>query len=364
MTEHISTDGTTTAPPRRGRAAVPLPFIQNTKEWEEARRDTIGASDLPIITGSTPFAGLSAFALWAWMTRRTDKVPVDEMTQERFDLGHAMEPVIAERYAILTGRKVRRVRQTLQHPDIPWATASLDRVDAAKGARRIVELKWDPFSRMDKYDETVPPYVQEQVQWQLFVTGYDVADVAILAGGHVEYHEVEPDVAFQDNLLFIAQRFWEDNIVKGEKPEIDGSEATRKALLRMHPNDAGTLMAPTAELEALMNELHEAVPAEKEAIGHVRTLKNAIRSALGDSAGSEAEGWRISHRRSKDGSKTDWQALGAHYRSMLAGIYEDTATDLDGLIGRLDEVEKRHTAVTEGSRRLLAAWPKGEGKWT
>ncbi len=161
-------------------SAVPLPLIQNTPAWEEARRDSIGSSDLPVITGSSPFANASAYDLWAWMTRRIDAIPVDEETQERYDLGHAIEPVIADMYTAKYERPLRRVRRMLRHRDIEWATASLDRVSAVKGDRRIVECKWDPWARFSHEYEGVPPYVIEQLQWQLLVTGYEAGEVAVL----------------------------------------------------------------------------------------------------------------------------------------------------------------------------------------
>lgn len=337
--------------------AIPLPFRQGTPAWVEARRDSIGSSDIPVLTGSSPFRGTSPLDLWAYKTRRLEAIPVDEMTQELYDLGHALEPVIGERYTAMTGRKLRRVSRMLRHPEVPWATASLDRVSAVRGERLIVELKWDPWARFGQSAEEVPPHVQDQVQWQLLVSGYEAAEVAVLMGSHVERLEVAPDRDYQEGLLVIAGDFWMNHVQAGVPPEIDGSEATRRALARLHPTDDGTFMEPTAELHALMAQLREAIPAEKAATEEVARLKNAIRSALGDHSGAEADGWRITFKRGKGRRSTDWHAV-AQVMHSLTGLPPE----------HLDEEAEKHTTTGEASRPLLTRWTgtreQEEGHWT
>ena len=338
-------------------AAIRLPLKQNTPAWEAARQspDFIGASDVPIITGSSPYQGTSAYDLWAYKTGKLDRLPLDEDTEELFALGHALEPVIASRYTAMSGIPLRRVNRTLRHPEIPWAVASLDRVSARKGDRRIVEIKWDPWARFSRAAEGIPPHVVEQVQWQLLVRGDDwVAEVAVLQGSHVDRYEVTPDKGFQRDLLYIVERFRTEHLLTGVPPKVDGSEATRKAIARLYPDDNGEQMPPTAELRALMGELQQAIPAEKAATEEVGRLKNAIRSALGDHSGAESDEWRISFRKSKPRRTTDWRALASHYRSMVAAPDEV-----------LDEIEQRHTEEKEGPRPLTTRWAKEEGQgWT
>lgn len=351
-------------------AAIPLPYRQGTPAWVDARHDSIGSSDIPILTGNSPYR-TSPFSLWCYKTRRLTPEPVDPMTQELFDLGHALEPVIADRYTALTGRKVRRVSRMLRHPRIPWATASLDRVSAIRGERRIVEVKWVPWRRWVEGPEPVPAYVQDQVQWQLFVTGYDAADVAVLNGSHVERHEVTPDAAYQRNLLTVAQAFHERHVLTGIPPKVDGSEATRKALLRLYPADDGTTMDPTPELEALMRELQDAIPATKAAGEREDRIRNAIRLLMEQHAEVESptwkveaatDRWRVTYRRSKDGTSVKWALVAKAYRTLLlTGAEKVTPAELDDL-------EAMHSEAKEGSRRLVPTWkgaPAEEGQsWT
>ena len=338
---------------------IPLAVRQGTPAWIDARRDAIGSSDIPILTGNSPYRS-SPFDLWCYKTRLLEAAPVDPLTEELWALGHALEPVIAERYTVMTGRPVRRVMQMLRHPDIEWATASLDRRDARKGEHRIVELKWVPWKRWEEGPEAVPAYVQDQVQWQLMVTGFDAADVAVLMGSHVEHHEVMPDRAYQDDLLIIARAF-RLLVETGERPAIDGSEATRRALVRLHPRDDGSYMAATAELTALMAEWRESEVAAASATSELARVKNAIRGVLEAHTGAESDAWKVTFARSKDGTKTAWEAVARAYRRVLEDIAEIVEPE------ELDAIESLHTTPTEGSRSLRVTWrsePNEEGSWT
>ena len=345
--------------------AVALPVVQNTPEWLDARRDVVGSSDIPVITGSSPYR-TSRFSLWAVKTRLVEPEPVDPETQELFDLGHALEAVIADRYAIATGRPVKRRRQLLVHPRERWMGASLDRVSAVRGERRIVEVKWSPNRRWAvDGPEPVPAHVQDQVQWQLAVTGWDVADVAVLSGSHVEVYTVEPSSSYQDDLRYIAREFW-DLVEHGERPEVDGSESTRATIARLHPRDTLGLMPPTAESAAIAYAIRDADAALDAAKAEDGRLRNEMRLLLEEFSGVEDDDYRIHYRRSRDSTvvTTDWRAVAEAYRTLLLA---DAGHDgwRHEPVG-LDAIEALHTAteVREGTRRLLPKFRDADtGKW-
>lgn len=365
-------------------AAVAIPVQQNTPAWLDARRDLIGASDIPIITGSSIWQ-TSLFSLWAIKTRLAEPEPPDEETQELFDLGHALEPVIAERYTAKTGRKVRRVNQLLRHPTIPYLGASLDRISAVRGERRIVELKYAPHRDWASGSEPIPGHVQDQVQAQMFVTGIPVADVAVLAAGRVDVFTMEADPGYQADLALIAyERFWR-YVEAQEMPPIDGSEATRRALARLadrralvngHHLDARHY----PDLVEMAERLRAAQAAEKAAKGTVGTLKNAIGAVLlgAEASGVDGDGWRIDWHQNASSEKQvrNDAAIAALYRSLLEqaldvrdttvrGAFRDAGFDPD-TPDLLDAIEGLHTTTEkrEGARPMRL-WRKDEetGKW-
>lgn len=358
--------------------AIAMPFVQGTPAWVDARRDVIGSSDISILTGNSPYK-TSVFSLWAVKTRLAEPEPVDPETQELFDLGHAMEDVIATRYELITGRRVKRQNRLLVHPRERWRGASLDRVDAKKGARRIVEVKWVPHRYwLTDGPEPVPAHVQDQVQWQLAVTGYDVADVAVLNGSHVEHYEVGPNGRYQDDLRYIARDFW-DRVEHGERPDIDGSEATEAVIKRMRPRDTLGLMEPTPEVTALVYALRDARAAKAAAESEDRRIRSVLRWLLDQHSGVEDTDYRVHFRRSQDKpyTETDWQAVAAAYRLLCLaqgeeGIEIPEAIRELTLGGRLldaptlDAIEGLHTVtgVKEGTRSLLPKFRSEEtGKW-
>lgn len=337
-----------------------LPVRQGTPEWLAMRRTGITASDMPIIAGNKE----GIFDLWAFKCGLLEEMPVDEATQEMYDLGHALEPVIAERYTIKTGRPVRRVDQMLRHPDIDWAMASLDRVSAVRGERRIVELKYTPY-RMWPTDgpEPVPSAVQDQIQWQSFVTGYPVNDAAVLVGGRVDIHELPADPAYQQTLLGLAEWF-RGLVLRQEPPPMDGSESTRKALQRLYRPDDALVLRATADVDEVAHELYRAKAEAKAASDRQATLENALRALLGDATYVQGAGYKATWTRNKDGSKTDWRSVAKAYRALLDaddGVHG--AGYLPAEQDRFDAIESLHTATTEGPRVLRVTFKEEASSW-
>lgn len=333
-------------------ALVTTEVRQNTDEWLAMRRTGVTASEMPVVTGNRP--GL--VELWAYKSGLLEREDPDPATQELFDIGHALEPVIAELYTRKTGRPVRRVTQMIRHPQHEWLFASLDRVSAVKGERIIVELKFAPNRRWDDGIETVPADVQDQVQTQMLVSGYPMAHVAVLMGGRVDWHEVPADPEYQDALLRLAIAF-RQQVLTGQRPAIDGSESTRKALARLYPRETLDLLDPTPELDALAHGLRSAKAAAKAVTEEEDRLANVLRAVLGEHEGVEGDGYRITWTKNKDSARTDWQAA---FEAVVQRFV------LDDGPGRTvaDAIRAEHTRTVEGARVLRTRFLDEEtGKW-
>lgn len=285
--------------------AIATPFMQGTPEWEAARLAVIGSSTIPIITGNSLY-GTSKVMLWANMTGLLPVEPPDAETAELFDLGHRFEPLVAELYTARTARPLRRVRPMLVNRHEPWMAASLDRVSAVKGERIIVECKWSPYSSFTgEGEDEVPAHVVDQCQWQMLVTGYEVTHVAVVVGGRFRWHEIKADPSHQADLRALGLDFLE-RVRTRVRPEVDGSDATRRALTGMFSADLELLDA-TDELESLALAHRSAEEAQKAATAEYERVRNLIRAALTDAG---AEGWsnpdlyRVTWRADKNGRRT------------------------------------------------------------
>jgi putative phage-type endonuclease len=356
--------------------AIRSPHRQNTPDWVDARRNVVGSSDIPIITGNSPYR-TSLFSLWAIKTRIVEPEPIDPATQEVFDIGHALEPYVADRYTLATGLPVRRMPAMLVSAEHPWQGASIDR----RRGQRIIECKVVLHRRWaTDGPEPVPAYVQDQVQWQLGVTGWDVADVAMLVPGEaVQIHTVERNDGYIDDLRYLAQHMFWDYVVAGERPPVDGSESTTATLTRMYPAGNETMLAPTPEIDALAATIRDTRAAVKAAEEADRLARNALRLVLGNHEGATTDDvavenpaleYRLYWRRSpdRDVTTTDWEAVARAYRAMI-----EDATDSDRLALRgaapddLDGIEAEHTTTEtrEGTRTLRPYFRDEEtGRWT
>lgn len=375
-------------------AAVRVPGRQGTAAWLDNRKDVVGSADIPVITGSSPFRSTSILSLWAVKTRQVDddQPAADDDTEERredeerFWFGHALEPVIADRYELVTGARLRRVNDQLRHPVHGWVGASLDRIRI--GQRRIVELKWVPRGGWARgTTDPVPGHVLDQVQWQMLVKGWDEADVAVLDGDRLRIEHVTADAGYQDDLLFLAHENLWRYVLSGDMPPTDGSEATRKALGSLADRralvngkhlDARRDREP--ELARMAQELREAQATKKAAESLVGSLKNAISALLlaADASGVDGAGWRIDWHKNKGSEKTvvDHAAIAGAYRSILAvalehqdptvrGTLRDNGLDPDDP-DVLDVIAGLHTTtVAKEGARSMRLWVKDEesGRW-
>lgn len=304
---------------------------QGTEAWLAARRQTIGSSDIPIIVGESTFK--SAYTLAAEKLGIIEPV-VDAETQELFDIGLLMQPMLLRIYERKTGRHATGEVGWRAHPTIAWATASLDGRSGTKREPRVVEAKWSNSARW-RSGENVPPDVQTQVQWQLFVTGWGVADVVVLDHGVPRVEEVARDDGLIDNLVYFARDFYE-HLERRELPPVDLSDGTRQTLGRMH-RDTGVRLPATPELTALVGDFRGAKAATKAAEDHEGTLGNAIRSVLLEAEGIEG---LVSFRRNRDSTRVNWPAVAKAYRTLLEKKEVDPDT--------LDTLQSIHSETVEG----------------
>lgn len=313
-----------------------LAIRQRTPEWLAARRLTIGSSDIPVIVGESPYK--SAYTLAAEKLGLVEEV-IDPDTQELMDIGVLMEPVLLQLYERKTERRVRRASGWRRHRENEWATASLD---GEAPVRRIVEAKW-AHSKRWRQGERVPGDVVVQVQWQMYVVGWDVADVVVLDQTKPRVEVVERDDALIEDCLLMAREF-RACLERGELPPIDGSESSAQTVRLRYPRDNGVWIPAKPELSVLAHELAEARATKRIAEDQERTVSNALRAVIGDATGIDG---LVSLKKNRDSQKTNWPAIASAYRKLLKGVRPDD---------ELDTIESIHTDSSEGARvlRLLS----------
>lgn len=325
-------------------AATRIPLAQGSDAWLEARRATIGSSDIPVIVGES--TQKSAYTLAAEKLGLIPEI-LDDDARQLMAIGDLMQPVLIAIHRLKTGLPTKQQHGWLQHPQIPWATASLD----GAAGRRAVEAKWSNAMKWRK-DEPIPGDVRAQVQWQLLVTGWDVADVVVLAHwGEPRIETVERNDGFIDDLLYFAREF-NGYLERGELPPLDGSESTARTLRARHPRDNGIWLDATTDLAALADQLADARARKRQAEADDKSISNALRAVIGDASGIAG---LVALQKNRDSERVKWPQVASTYLSLLercAGTAEFEAAMKEACLPDLSTVESRYTETAEGARPL------------
>lgn len=254
---------------------------QDRAAWLEWRRGGLGASDVAAVLGLSPWS--SPWSLWA------DKVGLlgADSDDEAREFGRWAEHMIAPWFEHRTGLTVGCAQEQLVHPAAPWARCTLDgrvfdgpgwtsRGDCLGG----LEIKTDYLSRRW---ETIPAYYQAQGQWQCHIGEFERVWFPVLHGRRLEIYELERDDADIEFLVETAEAFWNDHVLAGVPPDVDGSEATMSALAEVYPahTPGCTVVLDDEGIEAVA-DLAAARAEKKRAEQAERAAKAIIAAHLAD----------------------------------------------------------------------------------
>lgn len=198
------------------------------EEWAKTRMQGIGGSDAGTIIGLNRWK--SPITLWAEKTGRI--IPTDLSANMAVEAGTRLEPVVAQWFSDVTGKKVQR-RGTLRSRSHPFMLANVDRW--IPGERVGLEIKTTNAFSADKWDgDEVPDSYYVQCLHYMAVTGAEAWYIAVLIGGQDFRWKKIPRIEDDINILEAKEeKFWE--YVKSDTmpPEIDSSKSTALALSRM-----------------------------------------------------------------------------------------------------------------------------------
>lgn len=249
--------------------------------WLAARMRGIGASEVGAILGYDPWR--SPLSVYADKRGLVESEPQSEAAE----LGLALEPVIAARYAKLTGRVVVDLGPyiILRSKEHPWLGASLDRLAFREdGALGNVELKsaLSPNGTRDWEDEP-PLRHQFQAQTQMLVAHLTWASLtALLAGPRTVFADLAPHDKAREVIVRATYDFWV-RVEKQDPPPADASSATTEVLKRLYPRPVpGTTIALPEEAAEWDRRRLAAIVALKAAEQEKDETENLLRQAIGD----------------------------------------------------------------------------------
>lgn len=244
---------------------------EDRQAWLSARRCGLGGSDAAAILGLSRFSTPTD----VYLDKRGESKPKDETPWLRW--GNILEPAIRQEYADQTGRTVRD-GGLMRHPVHCFMLGS---TDGLTDCRRVYEGKNRRTSQGwgEPGSDEVPRTCLLQVQQYMAVTGFPVADVAVLFGGSdFQIYEVPADTEIQEMLIEAEAEFWQ-RIVDGNPPNpVTFEEAqTRWGSF----SQAKEITASDGILRAV-NDLRGTKASMKELKGREDELKATISTAMGD----------------------------------------------------------------------------------
>lgn len=247
-------------------------------EWLKARKKGIGGSDASAIAGLNKWRS----PIQVYMEKMDEIPDIPPGNEEAIYWGHVMEDIVAREFTERTGMKVRKRNAILHHPEHEWMLANVDRLIVGK--KEGLECKTaSEYLKQQWTDDEVPVAYLLQCQHYMAVTGYKAWWIAVLVGGNkFVFKKIERDEELIEQLIGIEKDFWENNVLQGVPPEIDGSDASVKFLNAMYPDSDEETSTDLPEetdqyfdaIEALKDEVKGLQERQKE-------YENKIKQMIG-----------------------------------------------------------------------------------
>jgi predicted phage-related endonuclease len=257
------------------------------KEWLEARRNGIGASDIASILGH---GFKSSTEVFLDKTRQDDGEPEDS---ESLDTGKLLEDDVLELY-------LRRRRRSGADPVIwtrpfsffrsksnPIFRASLD------GIVTNETIALNAKTAIGGFDEWGEPGTDEiplrniyGALWEMFVLGPEYVEhhTPTLLGGKFDIWTVRRDDELIEDMVKRAEAFWE-HVKNGTPPEPSiGSSGEKKALAKLYGNvDKTSVVRAEGEIAEIIPLLVQKIEERKAAKKEEDIMKARVLAAVGNS---------------------------------------------------------------------------------
>ncbi len=257
-----------------------------TNKQKETRKNGIGGSDAGTLVGVNPYE--QPYDLYL---EKTGEAPnKDIFDNPPIHFGNIFEPVVINEYMRKTGKKVRRVNKTLQHPDLPFVLGHIDG-DVLREPRAIeVKLVTSPFVAKEwgapSTDEIPERHLMQVQHYMALLPKIEVFDVVALFGvADFRIYEIPRDETIILNLMDIEADFWTNHVQKRIPPDIDHHHAsTEKLLSHLYPGTNGeTITLPESAL-VWAESMQDAQAQIKEFKEVVKVCRNRLKDSIGDNA--------------------------------------------------------------------------------
>ena len=142
------------------------------RTWLAARAHGPDGS-IPIAIGGSDVAAIFGISPWKtpldlWLEKSGKLMPDESENMWQKEMGHLLEPVVAQMYAFRTGHRVITDTYLYQHALYPWALANIDYGMEDKDTKEVggLECKSTTYYNADEWmDDKVPMHYEYQCRF-------------------------------------------------------------------------------------------------------------------------------------------------------------------------------------------------------
>ena len=258
----------------------------NHEEWLALRHKYIGGSDAAAVVGLNSY--VSAYSLWA---EKTCRIPAFEGNLAT-EVGTYLEDFVAQKFAQVTGKRVRKSNQSWFNDQYPWAIANIDREivgeDAGLEIKTTTELNLSKFKGGE-----FPAHYYVQCMHYLAVTGKQRWYLAVLIGNReFMWFTIERD---EDEIkaLMDAEKNFKHLIDSDTPPMADGAQATTDTLKTIYAYSIDSAIG-IGSFERELENYFRLKEQKKNIELTIDGIENRIKAHLGECARGEGEKYKVS----------------------------------------------------------------------
>lgn len=187
------------------------------EEWLAWRRKGVGGSDVAAIMGISPFH--TARDIY-YDKLNIAPIEEDDNNWVAKEMGNLLEDLVARIFQKRTGYEVYKVKKMFYHPMHPFMLADVDYfVKLPDGTTAILEIKTTNYNATGSWwldgEKIVPVYYEFQGRHYMAVTDIDRVFFCCFYGNTEEeviIREITRDMAYEDEMIFLEQNFWENHV--------------------------------------------------------------------------------------------------------------------------------------------------------
>lgn len=289
-------------------------------EWLKLRKRGIGGSDAAAVSGLNPWKSKVAVFL-----EKTGQIEPEEAGEAAY-WGNQLEDLVAKEFSQRTGLKAQRSNKLYRHPEHPFMLGNIDRLVTDENKRKgILEVKTTNAFNADEWEgDRIPDHYAIQLQHYLAVLGLDYGFFAVLIGGNnFKYKYVERDETVIKYLIDLESQFWNQHVLKGIPPMVDGSAASTELLNHLYPTSKpNTSIELPDSAELLLKELYEAQGIAKDAEKRLEAAKNHIKALMEDNEVAFLKGEKVITWKASDYTSLDTKS----FKAAHPDLYEQFST--------------------------------------